>query len=285
MIAIVGGFGPEFVVVIMRGPVGATETRVVKKSSPAGEKKPLSDAKSKQWRASHDAPISLTSKPALDASTGQRTLVLAFAAVAVIGAGYFATVMISPEEDPTVITRANAQPQPPAASPAQPAADAVASAAPAAPKAAPSNYPTPAMVKTIAVSAATAKASEPTTQRVAAAQPAATPAPPINAYANDDAVVSEGVTAVMGLASTEKPAAAKTEPDVQVASAATETAANGAARRIRTAVTMRSGPRKGAGAIGTIPTNATVSVAPGCKSWCQVTWNGKTGYIYKGYLR
>jgi uncharacterized protein YraI len=49
------------------------------------------------------------------------------------------------------------------------------------------------------------------------------------------------------------------------------------------AVTMRSGPKKGAAAIGTIPAKAAVQVMS-CKSWCQVLYKGKQGWIYKSFL-
>lgn len=50
------------------------------------------------------------------------------------------------------------------------------------------------------------------------------------------------------------------------------------------AVTMRSGPKKGASAIGTIPAKAGVQVIS-CKSWCQVAYKGKQGWIYKSFLQ
>jgi hypothetical protein len=50
------------------------------------------------------------------------------------------------------------------------------------------------------------------------------------------------------------------------------------------AVTMRSGPKKGAAAIGTIPAKAAVQVMS-CKSWCQVVYKGKRGWIYKSFLK
>jgi uncharacterized protein YraI len=53
--------------------------------------------------------------------------------------------------------------------------------------------------------------------------------------------------------------------------------------RILRAVTMRSGPKKGAAAIGTIPAKAAVQVVS-CKSWCQVVYKGKRGWIYKSFL-
>lgn len=83
------------------------------------------------------------------------------------------------------------------------------------------------------------------------------------------------------------------EPDPKAATAAIPTArpeppvkeagatADG---RILRAVTMRSGPRKGAAAIGTIPAKTAVEVIS-CKSWCEVVYKGKRGFIYKSFLK
>lgn len=71
--------------------------------------------------------------------------------------------------------------------------------------------------------------------------------------------------------------AAKAKPKAQKISAA----ANG--RTLR-AVTMRSGPKKGAAAIVTIPAKAPVQVV-GCKQWCEIIYNGKHGWIYKSYVK
>jgi len=50
------------------------------------------------------------------------------------------------------------------------------------------------------------------------------------------------------------------------------------------AVTMRSGPKKGAAAIGTIPAKTAVRVIS-CKSWCEVVYKGRHGFIYKSFVR
>ncbi|MGX8010038.1 SH3 domain-containing protein [Mesorhizobium sp. ORM8.1] len=54
--------------------------------------------------------------------------------------------------------------------------------------------------------------------------------------------------------------------------------------RILRAVTMRSGPKKGAGAIGTVPAKASVQVMS-CKKWCEIVYNGKRGWVYKSYVK
>jgi len=58
-------------------------------------------------------------------------------------------------------------------------------------------------------------------------------------------------------------------------------AANG---RILRAVTMRSGPKKGASAIATVPAKASVQVMT-CNKWCEIVYNGKHGWIYKSYVK
>ena len=58
-------------------------------------------------------------------------------------------------------------------------------------------------------------------------------------------------------------------------------AANG---RILRSVTMRSGPKKGAAAIATVPAKASVQVM-NCKQWCEIVYNGKHGWVYKSYVK
>ncbi|TPK92992.1 MULTISPECIES: SH3 domain-containing protein [unclassified Mesorhizobium] len=71
--------------------------------------------------------------------------------------------------------------------------------------------------------------------------------------------------------------AAQPKPKSQKVSAA----ANG---RILRAVTMRSGPKKGASAITTVPAKASVQVM-NCKQWCEIVYNGKHGWVYKSYVK
>ncbi|OHV88638.1 SH3 domain-containing protein [Mesorhizobium sp. ORS 3428] len=58
-------------------------------------------------------------------------------------------------------------------------------------------------------------------------------------------------------------------------------AANG---RILRPVTMRTGPKKGAAAIITIPAKASVQVMS-CKKWCEIVYDGKHGWVYKTYVK
>jgi len=71
--------------------------------------------------------------------------------------------------------------------------------------------------------------------------------------------------------------AAQATPKPQKASVAT----NG---HILRAVTMRSGPKKGAAAIVTVPAKASVQVVS-CKRWCEIVYNGKHGWVYKSYVK
>jgi hypothetical protein len=54
--------------------------------------------------------------------------------------------------------------------------------------------------------------------------------------------------------------------------------------RILRAVTMRTGPKKNAAAIVTIPAKTSVQVM-GCKQWCQIVYNGKRGWVYKSFVK
>lgn len=50
------------------------------------------------------------------------------------------------------------------------------------------------------------------------------------------------------------------------------------------AVTMRSGPKKAAAAMTTVPAQAAVQVLS-CNHWCEIVYNGKRGWIYKSFLK
>ncbi|MGE0283410.1 MAG: SH3 domain-containing protein [Rhizobiaceae bacterium] len=53
--------------------------------------------------------------------------------------------------------------------------------------------------------------------------------------------------------------------------------------RVTRYVNLRDGPADEAKVIAVIPTNATVQAETDC-GWCAVTYNGQSGYIYKGFL-
>jgi hypothetical protein len=58
----------------------------------------------------------------------------------------------------------------------------------------------------------------------------------------------------------------------------------GQAGRTTQAVTMRAGPAKRAGQIAVVPAKSPVTVL-GCKSWCEIVYNGKRGFVYKRFVR
>jgi hypothetical protein len=55
------------------------------------------------------------------------------------------------------------------------------------------------------------------------------------------------------------------------------------AARVTASVNMRSGPQKGAGVLGVVPAGSAVNVLS-CNGWCQIAYNGRTGWVYKNYL-
>lgn len=57
----------------------------------------------------------------------------------------------------------------------------------------------------------------------------------------------------------------------------------GGASRVTAAVNMRSSPKKGAGVLMVVPAGSAVNVLS-CDGWCQITYNGRTGWVYKSYL-
>jgi SH3 domain-containing protein len=48
-------------------------------------------------------------------------------------------------------------------------------------------------------------------------------------------------------------------------------------------VNMRSRAKSGARVLGTVPRNANVQLL-GCKDWCEITYNGRRGFIYKDFI-
>ncbi|HEY6633417.1 MAG TPA: SH3 domain-containing protein [Rhizobiaceae bacterium] len=55
------------------------------------------------------------------------------------------------------------------------------------------------------------------------------------------------------------------------------------AARVTASVKLRSGPQKGAGVLGVVPSGSAVNVLS-CDGWCQVSYNGRKGWVYKNYL-
>ena len=55
--------------------------------------------------------------------------------------------------------------------------------------------------------------------------------------------------------------------------------------RIRTSVNMRSRGADGAPVLGVVPGGTEVSMADGCRHWCKIVYDGRTGYVYKSFIR
>jgi len=71
-----------------------------------------------------------------------------------------------------------------------------------------------------------------------------------------------------------------TKPAARVAAKGAVTAG---AARVTSAVNMRSAPRKGAGVLGVVPAGTNVKVLS-CDGWCQISYNGRKGWVYKSFL-
>lgn len=107
-------------------------------------------------------------------------------------------------------------------------------------------------------------------------------AAPAAARTNPDGAQTAAIPDVQPQVPDQQPAAA--EDDGGKPKAKSHKVAAAGTGRILRAVTMRSGPKKGAAAIGTVPARTSVQVVS-CKQWCQIVYNGKTGWIYKSYIK
>lgn len=265
------------------------------------ENKASAAAESVRWRAYEDQPLSLTAPQRGETAIGQRALVMAFGAAAIAGAAYFATTMLMHDGGEQLLVSTDAvaapveQPEQLAQAAASPPASTLPKAADEAPPAdaAPTMVPAPVKVATIAIAGkprpkpAAPPAAEPKMARLSAKpaapsseQPAtATPIAAASAFvAGADPLVSEGVQAVIKEAT-------QGESKLIPAAASEDSSVDGRNGRIRTSVNMRSRPADGAQVIAVIPANTTVTVAPGCRHWCRVSFKGQAGYIYKSFLR
>lgn len=110
-----------------------------------------------------------------------------------------------------------------------------------------------------------------------ASQPADTKKPDDKMDSAQTAAIPEAKPQVPEAQPTATGDAAQDKPKPQQVSA-------GANGRILRAVTMRSGPKKGASAIVTVPAKSSVQVM-GCNKWCEIVYNGKHGWVYKSYVK
>ncbi|RWO76378.1 SH3 domain-containing protein [Mesorhizobium sp.] len=123
--------------------------------------------------------------------------------------------------------------------------------------------------------------AQPAAATDAATELAKVAAPSAAAGNHPDGAQTAAIPAVQPQSPAQEPAA---EGDDSQAKAKPRKAAAAGTGRILRAVTMRSGPKKNAAAIGTVPAKTSVQVKS-CKQWCQITYNGKTGWVYKSYIK
>jgi len=115
----------------------------------------------------------------------------------------------------------------------------------------------------------------------AASELAKVAAPAPAASSNPDGAKTAAIPEVQPQAPEQQPTASDDGSKAKAKPRKVAAAGNG---RILRAVTMRSGPKKNAAAIGTVPAKTSVQVM-NCKQWCQIVYNGKTGWIYKSYIK
>ncbi|MDI4657073.1 SH3 domain-containing protein [Xanthobacter autotrophicus] len=102
--------------------------------------------------------------------------------------------------------------------------------------------------------------------------------------AGDEASLPEGATQTVSdtapSAGAPLPKAKPRALAVASADAGKAAADDGRTARIRTAVTVRSGPKRSASVIGTLEEGTKVTLYS-CKSWCEVSSGDKRGFVYK----
>jgi hypothetical protein len=91
------------------------------------------------------------------------------------------------------------------------------------------------------------------------------------------------VTAAVAGGAIKRPVPVPNDPQAAAAGDDAKATASRQAR-VRTAVNMRSRPADEASVITVVPANATVALV-GCKSWCEIVFNNRRGFVYKGFVR
>ena len=124
--------------------------------------------------------------------------------------------------------------------------------------------------------------AQPAAETDAATELAKVAAPTSAAGGDPDGGQTAAIPAVQPQAPEQQPEA--TQNDNGQAKAKPRKVVAAGTGRILRAVTMRSGPKKNAAAISTVPAKTSVQVM-GCQKWCQIVYNGKTGWIYKSYIK
>ena len=124
--------------------------------------------------------------------------------------------------------------------------------------------------------------AQPAAETDATSELAKVAAPAAAATNNPDGAQTAAIPEVQPKVPEQKPANAQDDNGAGKAKPR-KVAAAGSGRILR-AVTMRSAPKKGATPIGTVPARTSVQVMS-CKQWCQIVYNGKTGWVYKSYIK
>ncbi|TPK94585.1 SH3 domain-containing protein [Mesorhizobium sp. B2-4-12] len=130
--------------------------------------------------------------------------------------------------------------------------------------------------------AAVAAFAQPSADKDAATELAKVAAPAPAAASNPDGAQTAAIPEVQPQIPEQQPAAA--EDNGGKDKAKPHKAAAAGTGRILRPVTMRSSPKKNAAAIVTVPAKTSVQVMS-CKKWCQIVYNGKTGWVYKSYIK
>jgi SH3-like domain-containing protein len=124
---------------------------------------------------------------------------------------------------------------------------------------------------------------------------------PVMAFAGEDSstggrfdalVEAADATETAGIATVPLPASAPfpEQRDDEIGTADEALAAKdepvegGRAAQVTKYVNMRSGPNDESKVVAVVPAKASVSVLD-CKSWCEVVFDGKKGWIYKRFIR
>ena len=128
----------------------------------------------------------------------------------------------------------------------------------------------------------TAAFAQPAADTDATTELAKVAAPTSAAGGDPDGAQTAAIPAVQPQAPEQQPEATQND-NSQAKEKPRKVVAAGTGRILR-AVTMRSGPKKNAAAISTVPAKTSVQVM-GCQKWCQIVYNGKTGWIYKSYIK
>jgi hypothetical protein len=85
-------------------------------------------------------------------------------------------------------------------------------------------------------------------------------------------------------AQAEKVAAVDTAAETQAPVPEPKAATAAVRRKVTTHVNMRSGPDNNASVVTVVPAGGAVQVIGGCKYWCEVSFDGKKGFVYKSFI-